>query len=70
MRAGPWKLLPGALLGVGVLTVEEIRQRVSSRYPEAAPLPDHPALDSLLDAAGIDLKWDAMAALGGTTAVR
>ena len=59
------KLSAGALLGVGVLTVEEIRQRVSSRYPEAAPLPDHPALDSFLDAADFDLKWDAMAALGG-----
>src|SRR5262249_15243625 len=58
------KLSQGALLGVPVLTVAQIRERVSSRYPEAAPLPDRPALDDLLQAAGFDFRWDTTARQG------
>ena len=36
------KLSQGALYGVASLTVQEIRERVGSRYPEAAPLPGPP----------------------------
>jgi hypothetical protein len=52
------KLSQGALLGVRTLTIEQIRERVHSRYPDAAPLPDRPALDDLLQGAGLDLQWD------------
>lgn len=52
------KLSQGALLGQRTLTVEQIRERVSGRYPEAAPLPERPALDELLKHAGFDFKWD------------
>lgn len=53
------KLSQGALLGQRTLTVEQIRDRVSGRYPEAAPLPDRPALDELLRQAGFDFHWDS-----------
>jgi hypothetical protein len=53
------KLSQGALYGVAKLTVDQIRERVRSRYPEAAPLPDRPALDQLLRDAGFDFDWDA-----------
>lgn len=53
------KLSQGALYGVPFLTVQQIRDRVSGRYPEAAALPDRPALDDLLKAAGFDFNWDA-----------
>ena len=46
------------------LTVEQIRERVVSRYPEAEPLPDRPALDPLLDDTGFDVEWSAEAAGG------
>jgi hypothetical protein len=52
------KLSQGALLGVPSLTVAQIRERVSSRYPDAEPLPDRPALDHLLHLAGFDFQWD------------
>jgi serine/threonine protein kinase len=52
-----------ALFG-GTLTVEEIRNRVHSRYPEAAPLPDHPVLETLIQRLGLDLKWNPQAADG------
>jgi hypothetical protein len=58
------KLSQGALLGAKKLTSADIRQRVSGRYPEAAPLPDPPELARLLKAAGLDLKWDAGAEKG------
>ncbi|QVL47095.1 MAG: BREX system serine/threonine kinase PglW [Thiocapsa sp.] len=47
----------GALAGQPKLTVEQIRERVLGRYPEAAPLPAPPALDGLLTEAGLDLVW-------------
>jgi hypothetical protein len=60
------KLSQGALYGVSPLTVNEMRERVRSRYPEAQELPDRPALDSLLEEAGIDLRWDETAkGIGG-----
>jgi hypothetical protein len=55
------KLSQGALYGVPSLTVQQIRDRVSSRYPEAAPLPDRPILDDLLEEAGLDFHWDSTA---------
>jgi serine/threonine protein kinase len=59
------KLSQGALYGVRFLTVQQIHERVSSRYPEAAPLPARPALDDLLRAAGFDFQWDAVAEAAG-----
>jgi len=47
------KLASSALVGVDQLTVEAIGERVRSRYPEAQPLPDRPALDALLEEAGL-----------------
>jgi hypothetical protein len=58
------KLSQGALLGVPSLTVAQMRERVSSRYPDAEPLPDRPALDELLRLAGVDFQWDDTARQG------
>jgi serine/threonine protein kinase len=52
-----------ALFGAA-LTIEELRSRVQSRYPEAAPLPDRPELDKLIEKIGLDLHWNADAADG------
>lgn len=52
------KLAQGALLGMQKLTVDQIKDRVASRYPSASPLPGRPDLDTLLSAAGFDLQWD------------
>jgi serine/threonine protein kinase len=52
------KLGMGSLLGPKSLTVKQIQQRISSRYPEAEPIPGPPALDKLLAEAGIELVWD------------
>jgi serine/threonine protein kinase len=55
----------GALSGLGVgeaekgFTVEQIRERVRTRYPEAEALPDRPELDALLAKVGLDVHWDA-----------
>jgi serine/threonine protein kinase len=59
------KLSGGALYGVSYLTVQDVRDRVRSRYPEAAELPDHPALLDLLRNAGFDLVWDDQGRGGG-----
>ena len=48
----------------GVLTVEEIKNRIAARYPQAAPLPDRPKLDQLIASLGLDLKWNPAAADG------
>lgn len=40
-----------------MLTPEEIRQRVASRYPEAQPLPARPELDRLIAGLSSDLQW-------------
>lgn len=52
-----------ALFG-GLLTVEEIQSRVAARLPRANPLPGRPQLDKLIDALGLDLKWNPSAAAG------
>lgn len=52
------KLSQGALLGLRFLTIQQIRERVGSRYPDAASLPDRPELDALLREAGFDFRWD------------
>jgi len=51
------KLSQGALVGSHVLTVEQIHQRVRSRYPLASALPARPKLDQLLDEVGLQLAW-------------
>lgn len=57
------KLAHGALYGIDSrtkrfeLTVEEVKKRVSGRYPEAQELPDRPELDQMLADIGLDLKW-------------
>lgn len=52
------KLSQGALLGVRFLSVQQVHERVLSRYPEAQPLPDRPQLDGMLRDAGLELTWD------------
>lgn len=54
---GALRLSLGALAGPRKLTEEEVRDRVRSRYPEAAPLPPRPALDALLDRVGAERAW-------------
>jgi hypothetical protein len=54
----------GALTGLGLgdnergFSIQQIRSRVESRYPEAEPLPDRPELDSLLERVGLDVRWN------------
>lgn len=48
----------GVLLGARELGVSDMRMRLSARFPNAAPLPDRPALDELLAKVGIELEWD------------
>jgi len=59
------KLSQGALVGSRVLTIEQIHQRVSSRYPLATPLPGRPKLDRLLEDVGLQLAWSADAGRDG-----
>jgi serine/threonine protein kinase len=53
----------GALSGLGLsdgdagFSIEQIRDRLKSRYPEAEPLPNRPELDELLRKAGLDVRW-------------
>jgi serine/threonine protein kinase len=53
------RLASGALLGGRDLTVQEIRERVRSRYPEAPELPNRPQLDQLIREVGLGLEWDS-----------
>jgi serine/threonine protein kinase len=53
------KLSIGAVAGAKQLSEEQLRERVTSRYPEAAPLPSRPELDTFLATAGLDLTYDA-----------
>jgi serine/threonine protein kinase len=48
----------GALLGAHELGVEQVRQRIAARFPAAEELPGRPALDRLLEDAGVPLRWD------------
>jgi serine/threonine protein kinase len=59
------RLSQGAIYGVTSLTVEQIRNRVNGRYPEAEPLPGRPALDALLAEAGLQFQWDPSAGNDG-----
>jgi serine/threonine protein kinase len=52
------RLSHGALNGLRLLTVAQVKERVAGRYPEAAPLPDRPVLDDLLRDAGFDFRWE------------
>lgn len=52
------ELSQSALAATDTITVDDLRGRVRERYPEAAPLPDRPALDSLLREAAYDWDWD------------
>ncbi len=52
------RLSHGALNGLRMLTVAQVKERVAGRYPEAAPLPDRPVLDDLLRDAGFDFRWE------------
>jgi serine/threonine protein kinase len=63
------RLTPGLLASRGDLTIAHLRDRVSSRYPEAEPLPGRPELDLLLREAGLDLEW-VPEAEGGAGAYR
>lgn len=49
-------LARSSLLGVGTLGEEQLRSRVHARFPDAAPLPDRPALDALV-AELVGLEW-------------
>ncbi|PWU50774.1 BREX system serine/threonine kinase PglW [Micromonospora sp. S4605] len=40
------------------LTPEQVKKRVEARFPDLAPLPEHPALDRLLAEAGFELRWE------------
>lgn len=50
-------LAAGSLLGASRLTPDQVRQRVSARFPEAAVLPGRPELDRLLKEASVPLEW-------------
>lgn len=56
-------LCQNALFG-GNLTVQEIQNRVAARYPKAAPLPERPKLDKVIQSLSLDLKWNPEAAGG------
>ncbi|MGI8933517.1 MAG: BREX system serine/threonine kinase PglW [Phormidesmis sp.] len=51
------RLSQGALYGAQSLTVAQVRDRISGRYPEAAELPGRPALDRLLQQFMPNLVW-------------
>lgn len=48
----------------GMLTADDVRKVVLSRYPEAQTLPGHPELDHLLESLSSDLRWNDSAAGG------
>lgn len=53
-------LARAALLGVGTLNEEQLRDRVRTRFPDAAALPERPALDQLV-VETVGLEWFAPA---------
>ncbi len=57
LRLAASSVLSLAAPGRDGLTVEAIRDRVRSRYPEAEPLPDPPALHALLAEEPLGLEW-------------
>lgn len=53
------RLAQGALLGAASLTTAQLRERITARFPEAAPLPvDTEPLGALLTKVLPDLRWD------------
>jgi hypothetical protein len=54
----------GTLSGLGMgdatrgFKIEQIQDRVKSRYPAAEPLPDRPELSALLEKVGLELEWN------------
>ena len=50
------RLARAALLGAGTLSEEDVRSRVRTRFPAAAPLPQRPQLDRMLEAV-LGLDW-------------
>lgn len=50
------RIARAALLGSGTLSEQEVRDRVQTRLPDAAPLPDRPELDDLLRVE-VGLEW-------------
>jgi hypothetical protein len=58
-----FRLGVGALTGLGIgvnnsFTVEIIKERLQSRYPQAQPIPNPPELDKLLREVGLDVQWN------------
>jgi len=51
------RLAQNNLFGSKELSIESIRQRVLSRYPDSEPIPDRPILDELLAAISFRLEW-------------
>ncbi len=58
------RLARGTLAGVRELTVRELHQTISGRYPRGETLPDRPALDRLIDRVGLERIWRPDAARG------
>ena len=52
-------LAQGSICGVPQLTEEDIKNRISGRYPEAEALPGRPTLDQWLNDIGLELIWDS-----------
>jgi serine/threonine protein kinase len=57
------ELSQSALAGADAISIEDLHKRVRERYPDAAPLPDRPALDDVLREAAYDWTWDPAASL-------
>jgi hypothetical protein len=57
--------VPAVLRGSGAaarqVTPAGVQRLVTARFPDAAPIPPRPALDELVDAAGLGLRWDGAA---------
>ena len=54
----PLALGRATLLGSDAITPAEIRRRIAARFPHAEPLPERPALDTLLREENFDYRWD------------
>ena len=56
------QLARGAVLGGERISEEDVRRRIVARFPDAEPLPPRPELDTLLNDAGLNLRFDDIAA--------
>lgn len=63
-------LAAGSLLGATRLPVEQVRQRIVARFPDAERIPGRPALDHMLRDAGVPLEWSDEARAYVTPQVR